>query len=132
MICSICKFLLLLQKFLCIRLLILIDLYAYSNEGFIEPPSKKAKMSPRRPTPATSEASDRAAATDAQPSTASSLSKGKEIPSTAVVVVSPSPTKKRMLYDDQSAYSGIFAMVLSSRLISCVSFFISLLEKPVL
>jgi hypothetical protein len=93
MIYSTCKFLLLLQKFLCIRLLTLIDLYAYSDEGFIEPPSKKAKASPSRPTPAASKASARAAAMTAQPSTASFLSKGKKIPSTAAAVVSPSSTE---------------------------------------
>ncbi|KAK1677070.1 hypothetical protein QYE76_037922 [Lolium multiflorum] len=59
------------------------------DEGFIEPPSKKAKASPSRPTPAASEASARAAVTTAQPSTASSLSKGKEIPLTAAAIASP-------------------------------------------
>ncbi|KAK1615836.1 hypothetical protein QYE76_021353 [Lolium multiflorum] len=68
------------------------DNNAYSDEGFIEPPSKKAKASPSRPTPAASEASVLPAAMDAQPSTASSLSKGKDIPSAAAV--SPSSIEK--------------------------------------
>jgi hypothetical protein len=72
----------------------LTDLYAYSDEGFIEPPSKKAKTSSNRPTPGAFEASARAAATAAQLLTTSSLSKGKEIPSTAVAAVSPPPTEK--------------------------------------
>ncbi|KAK1669420.1 hypothetical protein QYE76_057579 [Lolium multiflorum] len=54
------------------------------EEGFIEPPPKKAKTSSSKPAPAASEASAPATAPAAQVSTASSLSKGKEIPSTAV------------------------------------------------
>ncbi|KAK1677248.1 hypothetical protein QYE76_038096 [Lolium multiflorum] len=54
------------------------------DEGFIEPPSKKVKESPSRPTPAAFEASARAAATTTQPSTASSLPEGKENPSPSV------------------------------------------------
>ncbi|KAK1558113.1 hypothetical protein QYE76_018900 [Lolium multiflorum] len=50
------------------------------DEGFIEPPSKKAKMSTSKPDLAASEASTPATAPAAQISTASSLSKGKEIP----------------------------------------------------
>nr|XP_051230264.1 uncharacterized protein LOC127348217 [Lolium perenne] len=65
-----------------------------SDEGFIEPPSKKAKASPSRPTPAASEASARAAAATAQPSTASSLPKGKENPSPAAAAVLPSSAEK--------------------------------------
>jgi hypothetical protein len=79
-------------KLLCVLLLILNDLYACSDEGFIEPPSKKAKTSPSRPTPAASEASALPAAAAAQPSTASSLSKGKEVPSAAAI--SPSSSEK--------------------------------------
>ncbi|KAK1683400.1 hypothetical protein QYE76_044248 [Lolium multiflorum] len=52
---------------------------------FIEPPSKKAKASPSRPTLAASEAS----APPIVPSAPSSLSKGKEVPSAAAA--SPSP-----------------------------------------
>jgi hypothetical protein len=76
---------------LCIFLLILNDSYAYNDEGFIEPPSKKAKASPSRPIPAASEASVLPAVVASQPSTASSLSKGKEIPSAAATAVSPLP-----------------------------------------
>jgi hypothetical protein len=65
------------------------DLYAYRDEGFIEPPSKKAKASPSRPTPAASEASVLPAAMAVQPLTASSLSKGKEFPLAAVVSLLP-------------------------------------------
>nr|XP_051191023.1 uncharacterized protein LOC127304374 [Lolium perenne] len=53
------------------------------DEGFIEPPSKKAKSDDVLPNPAASEASAPAAASAAQISTASSLSKGKDAPSTA-------------------------------------------------
>jgi hypothetical protein len=87
--CLTCKFLLLLPKLLCTLLLVLNDSYACSDEGFIEPPSKKAKTSPSRPTPAASEASALPTAAATQPSTASSLSKGKEVPSAATI--SPSP-----------------------------------------
>lgn len=93
-ICLICKFLPLFPKLLCILLLILNDLYAYSDEGFIESPSKKANASPSRPTPVASEASALPAAMAAQPLTASSLSKGKEIPSAAAAAVSPSSSEK--------------------------------------
>lgn len=89
---STCKFLLLFPKLLCTLLLILNDSYACSDEGFIEPPSKKEKASPSRPTPAASEASVPPTAVAAQPSTASSLSKGKEVPSAAAI--SPSPREE--------------------------------------
>ncbi|KAK1628785.1 hypothetical protein QYE76_003100 [Lolium multiflorum] len=58
------------------------------DEGFIEPPSKKAKDSPSRPTPAASKASVPPTAAAAQPSSASSLSNGKEVP--LVAAISPS------------------------------------------
>ncbi|KAK1605570.1 hypothetical protein QYE76_029243 [Lolium multiflorum] len=64
------------------------DLYDF-EEGFIEPPSKKAKTCTNKPNPAASEASTPAAAPMAQISLASSLSKGKEIPSTAMATTSP-------------------------------------------
>jgi hypothetical protein len=106
---STCKFLPLFPKLLCILLLILNDLYAYSNKGFIEPASKKAKASPRRPTPAASEASVLPAAMAAQPSTTSSRSNGKEIPSAAAAAVSPPSIEKPVsvstfvFLDDDSA-----------------------------
>ncbi|KAK1662846.1 hypothetical protein QYE76_051005 [Lolium multiflorum] len=59
------------------------------DEGFIDPLSKKAKTSTSKPDPAASEASTPATALVSQISTASSLSKGKEIPSTAVATTSP-------------------------------------------
>jgi hypothetical protein len=71
-------------------------IYMPSDEGFIEPLSKKAKASHNRPTPTTSEAYVLPAAKTAQPSTASSLSKGKEIPSAAAATVSPSSTEKHV------------------------------------
>nr|XP_051221714.1 uncharacterized protein LOC127339966 [Lolium perenne] len=64
------------------------DLYDF-EEGFIEPPTKKAKSGAIVPNAAASEASTPAAAPMAQISTASSLSKGKEISLTAVVTASP-------------------------------------------
>jgi hypothetical protein len=65
-----------------------------SDEGFIEPPSKKAKTGSSKPTPAASEASARAAATTAQASTASSISKGKENHLPAATAVLPSSAEK--------------------------------------
>jgi hypothetical protein len=85
MICFlICKFFLLLSKLICIPFCHS-ELFTCRKEHFTEPPSKKAKASPSKPTPAASE-------TPAPPKVApatSSLSKGKEVPSAAVA--SPSP-----------------------------------------
>ncbi|KAK1573287.1 hypothetical protein QYE76_016968 [Lolium multiflorum] len=50
------------------------------DEGFVEPPSKKAKSDAAPPAAAASEASAPQAAPAAQASTASSLSKGKDVP----------------------------------------------------
>ncbi|KAK1632900.1 hypothetical protein QYE76_007215 [Lolium multiflorum] len=60
------------------------------DEGFIEPPSKKAKSGAAPPDVAASEASAPKAAPAAQVSTASSLSKGKDVPSTTAAVTPPS------------------------------------------
>ncbi|KAK1628917.1 hypothetical protein QYE76_003232 [Lolium multiflorum] len=62
------------------------DLYDL-DEGFIKPPPKKAKTTSSKTAlaPATTPA--------AQLSTASSLSKGKDIPSTAAIMASPPPGK---------------------------------------
>ncbi|KAK1654018.1 hypothetical protein QYE76_071823 [Lolium multiflorum] len=68
------------------------DLYDV-DKGFIEPPPKKAKTSSSKPAPAGSEASAPATTPVAQLSTASSLSKGKEIPLTAAITASPPPGK---------------------------------------
>ncbi|KAK1615548.1 hypothetical protein QYE76_021065 [Lolium multiflorum] len=65
------------------------DLYDLDKD-FIEPPSKKAKTSTTKPDPPATEASTPATAPVAQISTASSLSKGKEIPSTLTATISPS------------------------------------------
>ncbi|KAK1652416.1 hypothetical protein QYE76_070221 [Lolium multiflorum] len=54
------------------------------DEGFIEPPSKKAKSDTAPPAAAASEASAPQAAPAAQASTASSLSKGKDVPATTM------------------------------------------------
>jgi hypothetical protein len=67
----------------------LIGLYAFSDEGFVEPPLKKDKATSNKPA---SEASAPETTPAAQLSTASSLSKGKEIPSIAVAAASPPPS----------------------------------------
>ncbi|KAK1694710.1 hypothetical protein QYE76_011407 [Lolium multiflorum] len=54
------------------------------DEGFIEPPPKRAKPDTAPPAAAASEASAPQAAPVAQASTASSLSKGKDIPATTM------------------------------------------------
>ncbi|KAK1602179.1 hypothetical protein QYE76_017001 [Lolium multiflorum] len=54
------------------------------DEGFVEPPSKKAKSDTAPPAAAASEASAPQAAPAAQASTASSLSKGKDVPATTM------------------------------------------------
>ncbi|KAK1643738.1 hypothetical protein QYE76_061543 [Lolium multiflorum] len=60
------------------------------DEGFIEPPSKKAKSDATSPVVAASEASAPKAAPMAQASTASSLSKGKGVSPTAATATPPS------------------------------------------
>ncbi|KAK1647229.1 hypothetical protein QYE76_065034 [Lolium multiflorum] len=54
------------------------------DEGFVEPPSKKAKPDIAPPAAAASEASAPQAAPAAQASTASSISKGKDVPATTM------------------------------------------------
>jgi hypothetical protein len=78
-----------LKIFSCINVLIFHGSYVFSDEGFIEPPPKKAKSSSSKPA---SEASAPATIPASQVSTASSLSKGKEIPLTAITT-SPLPEK---------------------------------------
>ncbi|KAM0889317.1 hypothetical protein ACQ4PT_027766 [Festuca glaucescens] len=80
------------------------------DEGFIEPPPKKAKTSSSKPAPAASEASALATTPAAQVSTASSLSKGKEIPSTAAITASPPPGKPdfRMVISSLEAFASQF------------------------
>ncbi|KAK1663957.1 hypothetical protein QYE76_052116 [Lolium multiflorum] len=65
------------------------DLYDL-DEGFIEPPPMKSKTSAALPDHAASEASAPATVPTAQMSTASSLSKGKNIPSTVAAAAPPS------------------------------------------
>jgi hypothetical protein len=77
------------EIFSCINVAISLGSYACSDEGFIEPPPKKAKSSSSKPA---SEASAPATIPASQVSTASSLPKGKEIPSTSVTT-SPLPEK---------------------------------------
>nr|XP_051230677.1 uncharacterized protein LOC127348824 [Lolium perenne] len=60
------------------------------DEGFIEPPSKKAKSDAASPVVVASEASAPKAAPMAQASTASSLSKGKDVSPTAATATPPS------------------------------------------
>ncbi|KAK1684965.1 hypothetical protein QYE76_045813 [Lolium multiflorum] len=60
------------------------------DEGVIEPPSKKAKSGAASPVDAASEASAPKAIPAAQASTASSFSKGKDVPSAATAVTPPS------------------------------------------
>ncbi|KAK1604950.1 hypothetical protein QYE76_028623 [Lolium multiflorum] len=60
------------------------------DEGFIEPPSKKAKFGAVPPDVTASEASAPTAAPAAQVSTASSIFRGKDIPSTAAATTLPS------------------------------------------
>ncbi|KAK1629856.1 hypothetical protein QYE76_004171 [Lolium multiflorum] len=60
------------------------------DEGFIEPPSKKAKSGAVLPDVTASEDSAPTAAPAAQVSTASSLSRGKDIPSTTAATTPPS------------------------------------------
>ncbi|KAK1643865.1 hypothetical protein QYE76_061670 [Lolium multiflorum] len=63
------------------------------DEGFVEPPSNKAKSGAAPPDVAASEASAPKTVPAAQVSTASSLSKGKDVPSTAAAVTPPSEVK---------------------------------------
>jgi hypothetical protein len=100
MIFSICKSLLLFLKivsYLRHPYLRLTSPNFRSDESFFEPPPKRAKSCTVLPNPAASEASAPAAAPAAQISTASSLSKGKDIPSTAAVAA-PSPMKPVSLF----------------------------------
>jgi hypothetical protein len=87
-----CKFLSLLQEFLRTQVLVLIGLYASSDEGFVEPPLKNAKATSNKLVPAASETAAPATTPAAQLSTASSVSKEKEISLTAVAATSPPPS----------------------------------------
>ncbi|KAK1631425.1 hypothetical protein QYE76_005740 [Lolium multiflorum] len=68
------------------------------DEGLMEPPPKKAKSGAVLPNPAASEASAPAAAPAAQISTTSSLSKGKDTPST---VAAATPTSGKPTFASQ-------------------------------
>ncbi|KAK1691856.1 hypothetical protein QYE76_008553 [Lolium multiflorum] len=81
------------------------------DEGFVEPPLKKAKATSTKPTPTAVEASAPATTPAAQLSTASSLSKGKEIPSTAVAAAAPSPSARpdlQMIITTLEAFASQF------------------------
>jgi hypothetical protein len=96
MISSTCKFLLPFPEFVFCpchshSLVDFANFLFRSDEDFIEPPSKKAKSGAVLPNPAASEASAPAAAPTAQMSTASSLSKGKDVPSAAAAPSSGKP-----------------------------------------
>nr|XP_051216542.1 uncharacterized protein LOC127334161 [Lolium perenne] len=67
------------------------------EEGFFEPLSKKAKSCAVLPNPAASEASAPTVAPTAQMSIASSLSKGKDIPSAAVAPSSGKPDLRAVI-----------------------------------
>ncbi|KAK1669265.1 hypothetical protein QYE76_057424 [Lolium multiflorum] len=75
------------------------------DEGFIEPPSKKAKSDAAPPVVVASEASAPKAAHVAQVSTASSLSKGKDIPPTAAAVT---PSDPRGVISSLEAFASQF------------------------
>jgi RNA polymerase subunit RPABC4/transcription elongation factor Spt4 len=77
MICLICKSLTLTHEFLGTLVFIFNGSCAISDEGFVEPPLKKAKATFTKPAPAASKASAPASTPAAQLSTASSLFKGK-------------------------------------------------------
>ncbi|KAK1620165.1 hypothetical protein QYE76_025682 [Lolium multiflorum] len=77
------------------------------DEGFVEPPSKKAKSGAAPPDVAASEASAPKAAPAAQVSTASSLSKGKDVPSTVAAVTPPSADKVRLQKEVKSSSSKL-------------------------
>ncbi|KAK1677023.1 hypothetical protein QYE76_037871 [Lolium multiflorum] len=79
------------------------------DEGFIEPPSKKVKPSTSKPIPAASEASAPAAAPAAQVSTASSLSKGKEIPSPAAATAPPEKPDFRAVISSLEAFASQYS-----------------------
>ena len=101
---SICKYLLPWSRILSFYFLhffynFLSIISLHSDEGFIEPPAKKAKSGAAPPDVATSEASVPKAAPAAQASTVSSLSKGKDAPSTAAARTPPSVSPSRLRHE---------------------------------
>ncbi|KAK1579636.1 hypothetical protein QYE76_018151 [Lolium multiflorum] len=79
------------------------------DEGLIEPPPKKAKSDAALPDVAASEASAPTATPAAQVSTASSLSKGKDIPSTVAATTPPSgKTDLRGVISSLEAFASQF------------------------
>ncbi|KAK1662869.1 hypothetical protein QYE76_051028 [Lolium multiflorum] len=82
------------------------DLYDL-DEDFIEPPPKKSKTSAALPDPAASEASAPATVPTAQISTASSLSKGNNIPSTAAAATAPSGKPAQLQKEVESSSSKL-------------------------
>ena len=71
----------------------------HSDEGFVEPPAKKAKLGATPPDVAASEASVPKAAPAAQISTASSLSRGKDAPSSAAIRTPPSVSSSLLQHE---------------------------------
>ncbi|KAK1605915.1 hypothetical protein QYE76_029588 [Lolium multiflorum] len=75
------------------------------DEGFVEPPSKRAKPDTASPAAAASEASAPQAAPAAQASTASSLSKGKDVPATTTTAP---PSDLRGVISSLEAFASQF------------------------
>ncbi|KAK1668934.1 hypothetical protein QYE76_057093 [Lolium multiflorum] len=75
------------------------------DEGFVEPPPKRAKPDTAPPAAAASEASAPQAAPAAQASTASSLSKGKDVPATTMAP--PSADNVRLQEEVKSSSSKL-------------------------
>ncbi|KAK1670810.1 hypothetical protein QYE76_058969 [Lolium multiflorum] len=85
------------------------------DEGFFEPPSKNAKTGAAPPDVVASEASAPKAAPAAQVSIASSLSKGKDVPSTAAAVTPPSVRLQKELKSSSSKLDGAVKIAAAAR-----------------
>ncbi|KAK1616539.1 hypothetical protein QYE76_022056 [Lolium multiflorum] len=85
------------------------------DEGFVEPPSKKAKSGAAPPDVAASEASAPKTVPAAQVSTASSLSKGKDVPSTAAAVTPPSVRLQKEVKSSSSKLDGAVKIAAAAR-----------------
>ncbi|KAK1630320.1 hypothetical protein QYE76_004635 [Lolium multiflorum] len=85
------------------------------DEGFVEPPSKKAKSGAAPPDVAASEASAPKTVPAAQVSTTSSLSKGKDVPSTAAAVTPPSARLQKEVKPSSSKLDGAVKIAVVAR-----------------